>query len=433
MKLQTKSAVLLAFAVTVLCGCNGGTSANPDTTDTTSLPPAGYEVVVDCGSSGTRAYLYHYDATNPTANISIVQQNIEKVDKPIASFASNPESAGDEVIKPLLDNVVTRLKQIDPNINLAEVEVFVGGTAGLRLIPEEQQSAIWSEVNKTIGAEGFTYHNATTIEGRDEGLYTWLDYNFIQDNRFESGVTEGTLEVGGASAQVAFATSSTGSNIRTYELLGKNYNIYSVSFLGFGVNQARVKLDLLASADSCYPTGYVSSTTPAFSGNFNYGNCNSDYTNVINNYQGNVNPSAIKSVDGFSNTQFAGIGNVWDTVKLGSNSPSQKDLKKSQRIKNNPISSSSLQSVIEEECARSLSQIETDFEEDSADAPTFCANAVFTRNFVFSSLGVQDEKIQGYNNLTNPAINPNADEDNEIKINWTLGYVLREHFVEAKN
>lgn len=403
--------VIVICSVVLLFGCCAGGA-------TTTTPTAGYEMVIDAGSSGTRVFLYNYDASNPKAKITIHLLCDKKVNLPLASYANNPTAVGTSVIKPLLDDAIAELKILSPATPLSAVEVYVGGTAGMRLVPELQQIAIWNNIKIAILAEGFTNFSALTITGEDEGLYTWLDYNFI-NNDFES-TTSGIVEIGGASAQVALALSSSTNATRTYKILNKPYYVYSSSFLGFGANQARATVNSLITESSnyCYAKGY--NENGISSNGFDFNSCNSAYTDFVSQYSRASVIVSIKSLPGFSQTIFAGLGAIWDTVKpLG------------KKIKNLPISSSTYVASLSTECAESYMDILATFiADDDADyAAKFCANGVFVNNFIFNTLGIADGRIQGYNNIDNSNVSPIT---GNLKVNWTLGYVLKEHFVSSK-
>lgn len=432
MKLQTNLKVcgILLIGAATLTGCNsGGSSAvTPKNSKShTGADTNNYEIVIDSGSKGNRVYLYSYNATNAKTTLDLNIINLDpndtdanKNDLPLAGYASNPMAAGNEAVKPLLTIAEAKLSAL--GIEKSTVEVVVQGTAGMRLISQAEQDAIWSNVTETVSNEGFSNSHVGTLPGNDEGLDSWIDYNFL-NNKFAATKTStnGLVEIGGASAQVAFDTpSASADHVRTYTILGQTYNVYSISYLGLGANQARLNG---GQVNSCYPNGY--SEAP-ITGTFNYSSCNDAYNTFLGSNNDIATIEATKNIAGFADTHFAGLGDIWDTAKLVSNSPTEQALKKAKRIKNNPLTQSSLTSAITAECARSLGDITTDFGDDAADAPTFCANAVYADNLVFKTLGINDGNIQGYNKVTLPA------DASEVKINWTLGYVLDEHFANVK-
>lgn len=419
--------LLLCSILTAVSACNNGNGSGVIVpTPTPKIIPNGYVIAIDSGSQGNRVYLYKYDIKDASTKLDISVINLDpsgadinKNNIPLAGFALNPTEAGNGAIKPLLELAEAKLK--DLNVNRLGTEVVLQGTAGMRLISQPQQDAIYNSVKDVIVKEGFMNPKVGTLSGEDEAVDTWMDYNFLDgDFTATNTTTSGTVEMGGASAQIAFNTTDTLANhVREYTILGQTYHVYGVSYLGFGVNQAR---EHGGQVDACYPVGYnISPITGAFV----YNTCNTSYDNFINSYSNVTEIKAIKNIAGFATTEFAGLGGIWDTAKLVSNSPTQQSLKKSKRIKNNPLKASTLTAAITEECSRTLSQITTDFAEDSADAPTFCPNAVFADNIVFNTLGIQDNKIQAYNKI-------NISETDEVKINWTLGYVLNEHFANLK-
>ena len=120
---------------------------------------------------------------------------------------------------------------------------------------------------------------------RDEGILGWLSLNYMLGTLDSSEIhdhgkghsTYGFLDMGGASAQVAFAPNATETEKRLNDLYtirlrtaageSKNWNVFVSSWLGFGANEARrrylntispTKNELL---DPCLPKGVVDSIT----------------------------------------------------------------------------------------------------------------------------------------------------------------------------
>jgi Golgi nucleoside diphosphatase len=120
------------------------------------------------------------------------------------------------------------------------------------------------------------------IPGETEGLYGWIAANYLlggfdkpEDHDHGKGHhTYGFLDMGGASAQIAFAPNSTEAakhandltllRLRTLGGMALEYRVFVTTWLGFGVNQARQRYvqALLESSpdakelpDPCLPSG----------------------------------------------------------------------------------------------------------------------------------------------------------------------------------
>lgn len=209
----------------------------------------------------------------------------KKINPGVSTFGSRPSDVGEEHLKELLDHVLT----IIPEDQVPETPIFLMATAGMRLLPEIQQTALLREI--------CTYARANTkfslpdcdlhiqiISGETEGLYGWIAANYLvggfdspeEHSHGKNHHTYGFLDMGGASAQIAFAPNSTEAakhandlkllRMRTLDGAASEYKVFVASWLGFGVNQARQRyvtalLDSVGSTtsleipDPCLPAG----------------------------------------------------------------------------------------------------------------------------------------------------------------------------------
>ncbi|CAD2221823.1 GDA1/CD39 (nucleoside phosphatase) family, putative [Angomonas deanei] len=148
----------------------------------------------------------------------------------------------------------------------------------MRLLPPAQQGAILSDVeeflrdNTVLRVKDFSVE---IIDGRDEGMFSWLTLNYIlgrldlspnTTTRFydnvstvEHGSTVATVDMGGASSQVVFELDKKDgawlpftyfTPLKVYQSVSKNGNrrrrrpiyLYQHSYLGLGLNEARKRL-----------------------------------------------------------------------------------------------------------------------------------------------------------------------------------------------
>lgn len=248
-----------------------------------------YAVLVDCGSSGSRARVYHWPAGTPTRSIA---NEIKPVLEPttgqvaslrirpgISSFGSNPELASD-----YLRPIMRFASQMVPMDLQEQTPVYILATAGMRLLGKREQRAIWADIQRDVRLEFPNFQDIRTeiISGAQEGAYQWLSTNALAQRLRpafdqESGLAFhfqapsarrlATLEMGGASAQVTFEVSS--SRLDELQQLalkhqpealkvfqesrlqyefepGERVALISVTFLGFGADSARLlAVDLL--------------------------------------------------------------------------------------------------------------------------------------------------------------------------------------------
>ena len=128
------------------------------------------------------------------------------------------------------------------------------------------------------------------IPGEVEGLYGWIAANYLlggfdaplQHTSGNDHPTYGFLDMGGASAQIAFAPNTTESErhandlklmrLRTVDGTATEYKVFTTTWLGFGVNEARKhyveklqketgSIDSKILQDPCLPPGLMTSTT----------------------------------------------------------------------------------------------------------------------------------------------------------------------------
>ncbi|EGS21535.1 nucleoside diphosphatase-like protein [Thermochaetoides thermophila DSM 1495] len=135
-------------------------------------------------------------------------------------------------------------------------------TAGMRLLPQIQQAALTREVCSYLRQNTRFYipdcsKHVQVIKGETEGLYGWIALNYLlggfdhpEDHRHGKGHhTYGFLDMGGASAQIAFAPNATEAEkhandlkllrLRTLDGSSLEYKVFTATWLGFGVDRAR--------------------------------------------------------------------------------------------------------------------------------------------------------------------------------------------------
>lgn len=161
-------------------------------------------------------------------------------------------------MKELFDHA---LKHI-PNDAIADTSIYLLATAGMRLLPDTQKRKLLAEICSY--AKSHTNFQITSCEtnfqiipGETEGLYGWLAANYLlggfdapeEHDHGKGHHTYGFLDMGGASAQIAFAPNSTEAErhaedlkmMRLRDISGESteYQIFVTTFLGYGANEAR--------------------------------------------------------------------------------------------------------------------------------------------------------------------------------------------------
>jgi len=157
----------------------------------------------------------------------------------------------------------------------------------MRLLPEYQRNAVLKNIcsylqsNTKFILPDCDLH-IQVIPGETEGLYGWIAANYLlggfdrpeEHNHGKDHNTYGFLDMGGASAQIAFAPNGTEAEkhandlkllrLRTIDGEALEYRVFTTTWLGFGANEARRRYvtalmeaspGSLELPDPCLPSG----------------------------------------------------------------------------------------------------------------------------------------------------------------------------------
>ena len=141
-----------------------------------SIQERNFAVVIDAGSSGSRVFIYHWPKHDgdPSHLLKIDQlfKNgapvIKKVEPGLSSFADRPQDAYAH-LKPLLDFAQDHI----PTGKQEATLLYVLATAGMRLLPLNDQQIIMEHVQSMIKSEYNFYLPESSIEvisGKLEGI-----------------------------------------------------------------------------------------------------------------------------------------------------------------------------------------------------------------------------------------------------------------------
>lgn len=308
--------LLLLLTLVLLAGCGGNAGEAAFTR---------FVAVIDAGSSGSRLVLY--ERIRDGQGIKVEQRLTDTGGQALSSFESNPQQAGPAGVQPLIDKLQQALKTLNtPN---SAVELHLLATAGMRLVEARNPAAaqaIYESARSVISASGLKPGRIETLSGTDEGLFAWLDLNDLAGH-FRNGTPPalGIVEVGGASAQIAFATTEDYRPGVSVSVQGKTYRVFSQSWLGLGQDQARLSMIRLhqrqTTADDAGNPCYANNTSQiggltAFDagiegvfialGDFNFQACQSLYDAVLSPF----GVGAVVAVPGFDNVSLVGVSSV---------------------------------------------------------------------------------------------------------------------------
>ncbi|XP_074519584.1 ectonucleoside triphosphate diphosphohydrolase 1 isoform X2 [Halichoeres trimaculatus] len=226
-----------------------------------------YGIVLDAGSSHTALYMYEWPAEKDNNTGRVEQKQSCKVQGPgISSYASAPHKAGES-----LKACMLKAEQWVPDRRHRETPLYLGATAGMRLLNMENSSAsdkVFKAVEEALQKSPFSFQGARILSGQEEGAFGWVTVNYLDDRLKQGLETTGALDLGGASTQISFVSdkfdgSESPINSVTFRLYGNDYNLYTHSFLCYGKDQA-LRLTLAhqtqsgpnSISDPCFNPGY---------------------------------------------------------------------------------------------------------------------------------------------------------------------------------
>ncbi|XP_021050221.1 ectonucleoside triphosphate diphosphohydrolase 2 [Mus pahari] len=242
------------------------------TQDVREPPALKYGIVLDAGSSHTSMFVYKWPADKENDTGIVGQHSSCDVrGGGISSYANDPSRAGQSLVECLEQ----ALRDV-PKDRYASTPLYLGATAGMRLLnltSPEAAARVLEAVTQTLTRYPFDFRGARILSGQDEGVFGWVTANYLLENFIKYGWvgrwirprkgTLGAMDLGGASTQITFETTSPSEdpdNEVHLRLYGQRYRVYTHSFLCYGRDQVLQRL--LANAlqihrfHPCWPKGY---------------------------------------------------------------------------------------------------------------------------------------------------------------------------------
>ncbi|GAV75596.1 GDA1_CD39 domain-containing protein [Cephalotus follicularis] len=234
-----------------------------------------YKIIIDGGSTGTRVHVFMYRGGKKEAGFAFDKRGLlsMRVNPGLSAYAEIPENAGESLV-----GLLEFSKAQVPEEYWPETEIWLMATAGLRLLDLGIQERILDSCRRVLSSSGFKFRHqwASVITGSDEGTYAWVVANYALGSLGGDPLqTTGIIELGGASAQVTFVSNEPmpPEFSRAVNFGNFTYNLYSHSFLHYGLNAAfesfkeslvAVDFNLDAQSiqkamhiDPCAPNGYL--------------------------------------------------------------------------------------------------------------------------------------------------------------------------------
>lgn len=212
-----------------------------------------YVIMIDAGSSGSRVHVYKFN--NCQKMPRLMGEEFKMIDGGLSSYASDPKAAAeslDVLLKVALDTIPANQQKCSP--------IAVKATAGLRKLGEEKSQIILDAV-KTHLETNYPFpiveDGVVIMPGEEEGVYAWVTANYLLGNigTTEETPTVAVFDLGGGSTQIVFEPKWKDSSKQLtpgdhrFELSfgGRDFVLYQHSYLGYGLNEARSKINNLVS------------------------------------------------------------------------------------------------------------------------------------------------------------------------------------------
>ena len=376
-----------------------------------ALAPAGatqeaprYLAVVDAGSSGSRVTLFRALPDTGTPPEVLFE---DKSGAGLSTFVTEPNQAGPSSIAPLLQSLQAFAS--DQGIATSEIPVRVLATAGMRLVRQENPEAsraIFDSVRATVADSGFPALEIGLMTGSDEAIYAWVDANALSDDLTNGSGSKGIIEVGGASAQVAYSVTRSQERelptgvVKKVQAGGHTFRVVGLSYLGLGINEARGSMAMTKDgASPCYPNNgsglapeaYIvlgARTTPSASADFRPVLCGREMAEVISETgsnrlnrknNGGVAFGEIRALPGFKSAKFGAVSSIAFTFKdFGVAAASNEKTALSAATRAVCVGPNAWNKVVAQ-YGGSTKEF----------AQTGCANASYTQEFLFGTSGLK--------------------------------------------
>lgn len=336
-----------------------------------------FMAIVDAGSSGSRLHLYEYAANSPLTNLKEIYH--AESEPGLSTYANSPSMAYQSIHR-LINKTDQYLAQRQLS---TRIPLYVLATAGMRLLPKNTQAAIYTKIAQQLKIEHARYSIKAieTIPGEMEGLFGWLDVNYLTGTFKTHTPSVANLDMGGASTEIAYEINHPDTSAITIEINKKNYRIISRSYLGLGQDQARLAISQDQRSSACFPNQF-------------------DVTHCRELYHDLISTTAISSTDNDLKTQTiianSGFYYTYHFLKADEN-PSQGWL--IQQIQNT--------------CQLSWD----DLQKQHPNVPNqylfnYCANASYFAELIYKTYLIDDHQLKVLNTINNQPID------------WALGAAI---------
>nr|GEY35350.1 probable apyrase 7 [Tanacetum cinerariifolium] len=212
-------------------------------------------VVLDCGSTGTRVFVYrasvnHHKDGNLPILLKSLPRDLKSKPSSESGRAYNRKETEPGLAK-LVHNLTGLSLAINPLLGWAEKQIpkhshkttslFLYATAGVRRLPTADSDWLLNNAWSIIKNSSFLCERewVKTISGIEEAYYGWIALNY-HTHMLAKKETYGALDMGGSSLQVTFESNDYANNETSLDLnIGSvNHHLNAYSLAGYGLNDA---------------------------------------------------------------------------------------------------------------------------------------------------------------------------------------------------
>lgn len=217
-----------------------------------------FHVVLDCGSTGTRVYVYQASVNYmKDINLPILLKSLPE--EPRIKHSSQSGRAYNRMeTEPGFDKLVHNIsglrRAIKPLIKWAKRQIprdahkttslYLYATAGVRRLPSSKSQWLLDNAWSILKSSPFLCQRewVKIISGMEEAYYGWIALNYHKGvlGSIPKQATFGALDLGGSSLQVTFESNEQVQNETSLKLsIGPvNHHLSAYSLSGYGLNDA---------------------------------------------------------------------------------------------------------------------------------------------------------------------------------------------------
>jgi apyrase len=372
-----------------------------------------YAIMMDAGSSGTRAYVYTWETTSGIPDVRPAEnksnQWIIKAPVRLSDAASDPGKIA-QIFLPIIEYTSKRI----PEEYIPRTHVYVYATAGMRLLTApDRERVIEMSYNYLSQHSKFVIKrkNIRVIDGIEEGVYGWLSVNHLQGNLKNNLPTKGAIDLGGASFQIALQVGDDDlvNDALTVTIGPKKIRVFAHSYLGYGVDvSSRTITKSIAAVkmssdidNPCFPVGYTTKVGEIkVNGTGNFDQCAALTEKIL------VEGPNFETVNipGLAQTkEFVGMANLYfvnDFYGLKEDSTFAELKEKGMELCSTPW--------------RQLEEKYKDKPKALPYIPTYCYCAAYQYSFLTKGFKFNDDKVKLVK----------VDTIDEVDLSWTIGAML---------